>query len=169
LLHRIATGYPFTSLFTATQTEVSRRRQPSGQNREGPVAWLAESTPNPKAFLPVIVRLAEPPTVADDCLVLANRTPPWQEGQWDHPGSLLSFVSGSAIKRITAGVKAPPRPSTVKVSICWLGLHPPAKVSFKRKRILLSVSVEGCDPFPPPLAGIKGLLTNHDPSFAFER
>src|SRR5262249_32294098 len=46
-------------------------------------------------------------------------------------------------------------PSTVKVSICWLGLHPPAKVSFKRKRILLSVSVEGCDPFPPTVGRYK--------------
>jgi hypothetical protein len=35
-----------------------------------------------------------------------RRTSPRQEVQWDHPGSMLSFVSGSAIKRITAGVRA---------------------------------------------------------------
>ena len=43
---------------------------------------------------------------ADDREVPANWTPPWQVVQWDHPGSVLSFASGSAIKRITAGVKA---------------------------------------------------------------
>ena len=48
----------------------------------------------------------EPPSVADDRAVPANRTSPRQEVQRDHPGSMLSFASGSAIKRITAGVKA---------------------------------------------------------------
>jgi hypothetical protein len=50
--------------------------------------------------------LAEPPSVADDGVVLANRTAPRQKFQRHHPGSVLSFASGSAIKRITAGVKA---------------------------------------------------------------
>jgi hypothetical protein len=58
-------------------------------------------------FAAVIVALTEPPSVADDRLVLADRTSPWQEVQRDHPGSILSLLSGSAIKRITAGVKAP--------------------------------------------------------------
>ena len=44
--------------------------------------------------------------MADDRVVLANRTSPRQKVQRDHPGSMLSFASGSAIKRITAGVKA---------------------------------------------------------------
>jgi hypothetical protein len=44
--------------------------------------------------------------MADDRVLLANRTPPRQEVQGDHPGSTLSFASDSAIKRITAGVKA---------------------------------------------------------------
>jgi len=44
--------------------------------------------------------------MADDRVVLADWTSPRQEGQRDHPGSMLSFASGSAIKRITAGVKA---------------------------------------------------------------
>jgi hypothetical protein len=39
-------------------------------------------------------------------VVPTNRTTPRQEIQWHHPGSMLSFASGSAIKRITAGVKA---------------------------------------------------------------
>jgi hypothetical protein len=50
--------------------------------------------------------LTESPSVADDRVVTANGTAPRQELQRDHPGSVLSFTSGSAIKRITAGVKA---------------------------------------------------------------
>jgi hypothetical protein len=56
--------------------------------------------------MPVIVCWAEPLSMADDRVLQANRTSPWQEVQGDHPGSILSFSSGSAIKRITAGVKA---------------------------------------------------------------
>jgi hypothetical protein len=56
--------------------------------------------------MPVIVGKPEPPSMADDCVVIANRASPREEVQWDHPGSTLSFASGSAIKRITAGVKA---------------------------------------------------------------
>jgi hypothetical protein len=54
----------------ATPAEVSRRRQPFGQDREGPPAWPAESAPDPKAFGPAIVRLAETATVTD--VVLAQ-------------------------------------------------------------------------------------------------
>jgi hypothetical protein len=57
-------------------------------------------------FAPVIVSLAASPSVPDDRVVLANRTSPRQAIQRNYPGSMLSFVSGSAIKRITAGVKA---------------------------------------------------------------
>jgi len=56
--------------------------------------------------VPVIVALTESPSVADDRVVAANGTSPRQEVQRDHPGSMLSFTSGSAIKIITAGVKA---------------------------------------------------------------
>jgi hypothetical protein len=54
----------------------------------------------------VIVGLPEPPAVANDRVVLAERAQPRQEMQRHYPGSMLSLVSGSAIKRITAGVKA---------------------------------------------------------------
>jgi hypothetical protein len=67
---------------------------------------MTDSAPYPDAFAPVIVGLAEPPSVAGDRVVQAKRTLPRQEVQRDHPGSMLSFASGSAIKRITAGVKA---------------------------------------------------------------
>jgi hypothetical protein len=67
---------------------------------------MTDSASHPHALVVVIVGLAGTPSMADDREVPANRTPPWQEVQWDHPGSVLSFASGSAIKRITAGVKA---------------------------------------------------------------
>ena len=54
----------------------------------------------------VVMGLAEPPAVPHDRVVLAERAQPRQEMQRHYPGSLLSLVSGSAIKRITAGVKA---------------------------------------------------------------
>jgi len=56
--------------------------------------------------VPIIVALAKSPSVADDGVVLANRTAPRQKFQGYCPGSMLSFASGSAIKRITGGVKA---------------------------------------------------------------
>ena len=67
---------------------------------------MTDSASHPNVFVVFIVGLAGTPSVADDRVVVANRTSPRQEVQWDHPGSMLSFVSGSAIKRITAGVKA---------------------------------------------------------------
>ena len=67
---------------------------------------MTDSASHPNVFVVFIVGLAGTPSVADDRVVVANRTSPRQEIQRDHPGSMLSFVSGSAIKRITAGVRA---------------------------------------------------------------
>ena len=80
--------------------------EPIGEDREGLVARLTDSASYPEAFVLVIMALAESPSVADDRVVPTDRTSPRQEIQWDHPGTMLSFASGSAIKRITAGVKA---------------------------------------------------------------
>jgi hypothetical protein len=52
------------------------------------------------------VGVAESPPVTNDRVLPANRALPREDVQGDHPGSMLSFASGSAIKRITAGVKA---------------------------------------------------------------
>jgi hypothetical protein len=106
LLNGISGGDVLTSLLSATQGERRRGHQPIGQDREGFVARMTDSTPHLNAFVPVVEGLTEPPSMADDRVLLANRTSPRQEVQGDHPGSMLSFASGSAIKRITAGVKA---------------------------------------------------------------
>jgi hypothetical protein len=99
-------GDALTGLLPALQTERRRRREPSGQDGEGLPARMTDSPSNPNAFVLVIMGLAEPPSMANDRVVVANRTSPRQEVQRDHPGSMLSFASGSAIKIITAGVKA---------------------------------------------------------------
>ena len=54
----------------------------------------------------IVVGLAESLPVADDGVVLAEGATSGQALQRNYPGSGLSFGSGSAIKRITAGVKA---------------------------------------------------------------
>jgi hypothetical protein len=106
LFDRIPRGYPFTGLSSAKHAEVPGRRQPIWQDGERRAARMTDPAPHPHALVQVIVRLAKPPSVADDCVATAQWTPPGQQLQRDHPGSALSFVDDSAIKRITAGVKA---------------------------------------------------------------
>jgi hypothetical protein len=106
LLRRIAGGDPLARLLPAAKAVVPGWCQPIGQNREGFLTRLTDPTPHPNAFVVVIVALTESPPVANDRVVAANGTLPRQEVQRDHPGSMLSFASGSAIKIITAGVKA---------------------------------------------------------------
>jgi hypothetical protein len=106
LLNGSPGGDLLTSLLPAPQAERRRGDEPIGQDRESLSARITNPASHPDAFVPVIVCLAVAPSVADDRVTPANRTSPRQEGQRDHPGSMLSFSSGSAIKRITAGVKA---------------------------------------------------------------
>jgi len=67
---------------------------------------MTDSAPDPHTLVQVIVDLTKAPSMANDCVAPAQRAPPGEELQRDYPGSALSFVSGGAIKRITAGVKA---------------------------------------------------------------
>ena len=100
---------PLAGLPSTLQGVVPRRRQPIWQDREGLLARLTDSAPHPHAGVPIIVALTKSPSVADDGVVLANRTSPAAQEilKGDHPGSMLSFSPlRSAIKRITAGVEA---------------------------------------------------------------
>jgi hypothetical protein len=106
LLGRVAGTDPLAGLLSTVQAVVPGRSQPVGQDREGLPARPTNPAPHPDAFLPVIVGLTKALSVADDRVVSASRTSPRQAIQRNYPGSMLSFVSGSAIKRITAGVKA---------------------------------------------------------------
>jgi hypothetical protein len=85
---------------------MSPRRQPVRQDGEGLPARPANAAPYPDAIVLVVMGLAGSPAVANDRIVVAERAQPRQEMQRHYPGSMLSSVSGSAIKRITAGVKA---------------------------------------------------------------
>ena len=106
LLNGSTCGDVLTGLLPALQAERRRRSEPVGQDREGLVARVTDPAAHPNVIVMFVVGLAEPPSMANDRVVVANRTSPRQEVQRDHPGSMLSFASGSAIKIITAGVKA---------------------------------------------------------------
>jgi len=90
----------------AMQAVVAGWRQPIGQDGKGLSTRLTDSAPHPDTFVLVIVSMAESSSVANDRVIPANGTSPRQEVHRDHPESPLSSASGSAIKRITAGVKA---------------------------------------------------------------
>ena len=139
LLKGITCGDAFAGLLSAMQAERRRRRERIGQDGESLPAGRTDSAPHPNAFVPVIVGMAEPLSMADDRVILANRTLPWQEIQRDHPGSMLSLDSGSAIKRITAGAKARRDRSLLNLDLL-AGPSPSVKSASNEKRILLSVA-----------------------------
>jgi hypothetical protein len=106
LLKRIPCGDSLAGLSSAKHTKVTGRRERIWQDGEGHAARMADSAPDPSTLVQVIVDLTKPSSMANDCVAPAQRTSPWEELQRNHPGSVLSSVAGSAIKRITADVKA---------------------------------------------------------------
>jgi len=106
LLSGIASGDPLTRFLSAPEAEMARRYQPVRQYSERLPARSTNPATHPHALVLVIVRLPESPSVTNDRVVAAQRAQPRQQMQRNYPGSMLSLVSGSAIKRITAGVKA---------------------------------------------------------------
>ena len=115
------------------------RRRPVGQHREGLVAGATTAPPNPDLLVPFVVRIFEALSVTDDGPLAANRAQPGEQLQRDlgHPGSVLFSGSGSAIKRITAGVKAGPD-RRCQVSIWGLAFTLQGKSVPNEKRILRS-------------------------------
>ena len=63
---------------------------------------------HPNAFVAVIVGLAEPPSMADDRVVLTNRTPPRQEVQGDHPRVDVAFCFWQCDKENHGWREGPP-------------------------------------------------------------
>jgi hypothetical protein len=59
-------------LLPTPQGEMRERGQPFRQYGEGLPAWMADPAADPDALVSVIVRLPEPPSVADDCVVMAK-------------------------------------------------------------------------------------------------
>jgi hypothetical protein len=103
------------------------------------VAGATTAPPNPDLLVPFVVRIFEALSVTDDGPLAANRAQPGEQLQRDlgHPGSVLFSGSGSAIKRITAGVKAGPD-RRCQVSIWWLAFTLQGKSVPNEKRILRS-------------------------------
>ena len=136
LLSSITSGEVLTCLLPTVQGERRRWRQPIGQDREALPARLADPASHPDGFVLVVVVLTQSPPVADDRVITANRASPRETVQRDHPGSALSSASGSAIKRITAGVKAA-ADRRCQVSIWGLAFTLPVKSVSNEKRILI--------------------------------
>ena len=139
LLGSITGGDALTGLLPAAKAVVTGWRQPIGQGSEGLSARSTDSTPHPDAFVLVVVRITEPSSVANDRVLPADGASPRQEAQRNHPGSVLSSASRSAIKRITAGVKAA-ADRRCQVSIWGPAFTLPVKSASNEKRILLSVA-----------------------------
>ena len=82
-------------------------RRPGRPDRESLLARRASPPAYPDPVVLPVVCLFATSSVTDDRRLLAHRTPARHLRQADpaYPGSLLSSADGSAIKRITAGVK----------------------------------------------------------------
>jgi hypothetical protein len=76
MLGRVTGTDSLAGLLSTLQAVVSRRHQPIGQDRKGLPAWLTDSAPHPDAGALVIMALAKSPSMADDRIVMANRTAP---------------------------------------------------------------------------------------------
>ena len=126
-------------LLPAVEGVVPGRRRPVGQHRKGLVAGATTAPPNPDLLVPLVVRIFEALSVTNDSPLAANRAQPGEQFQRDlgHPGSVLFSGSGSAIKRITAGVKAGPD-RRCQVSIWWLAFTLQVKSVPNEKRIARS-------------------------------
>jgi len=100
------------------------------------MAGATAAPPNPDLLVPLVVRILEALSVTNDGPLAANRAEPGEPIQRDlgHPGSVLFSGSGSAIKRITAGVKAGPD-RRCQVSIWWLAFTLQVKSVPNEKRI----------------------------------
>jgi hypothetical protein len=84
-------------LLATPQSEMRERNEPIRQDGKRLTASMADAAADPDALVFVIVRLPESTSVADDRLPLAKRAHPRQLAKRNHPGSMLSCVSGSAI------------------------------------------------------------------------
>jgi len=83
-LSRIASGDPLTRQLSATEAEMPRRCQPVRQDRKRLPARSTNAAPHPDAFVSVVVRLPESPSVADDSVVAAQRAKPRQQMQGNY-------------------------------------------------------------------------------------
>jgi hypothetical protein len=152
----------FPRLLSAVERVVPGRRRPVGQHRKSLVAGTTPAPANPDLLVPLVMRMFEALSVTDDGPPAAKRAEPREQLQRDlgHPGSVLFSVSGSAMKRSKADMKADRRPS-LQSSIRAAGLHPPGKSVSNKKRIQPLVRERYDSPQTARLAGIVGLAGSY--------
>jgi len=85
-------------------------------------------------FVPVIVGLAEAPSMADDRLALANGTLPRQKVQGNHPGVDVVFRLWQCDKENHGWCEGPPVTVLCQSFDLLAGPSPSDKVSFERKK-----------------------------------
>jgi hypothetical protein len=105
-----ANGFP--GIFPALQAVMTVGRSPSRDDGVSFAAGATLTAAHPDPIVESIVGLLAAQTVADDRIVATAGAPAREQRERErlHPGSVFSSVGGSAIKRITAGVKARRRP-----------------------------------------------------------
>ena len=133
--------------------------QPFRQDGEGLSARMADPAADPDAMVSVVVRLPESSPVADDRVVTAKGAYSRQQSKRNHPGSGLSCLSGSAIKRITAGVKALPLTLARKRFDLLAGPSPSRYHQIQTKKEY-SFLPDAARPSTPTLAGNLALFGN---------
>ena len=158
LLSRIAGGDVLTGLLAATQAEMRRGRQPIGQDGEGLPARLADSAPHPDAIVLVVVGLPEPPAVADDRVVAAERAQPRQQMQRHSPRLDVVFGLWQCDKKNHGWREGPPLTVAAKFRSAGRAFTLPVKSVSNEKRILLSAARR--EPSLRTLAGYKRQLAH---------
>ena len=157
LIGRVAGGKPLTGQLPASQRERCAGDQPIRQNGKGLSAGAADATAHPDSLMLVVVGAPKPPSMTHNGVSPAQRTAPRQELQRNHPGSLLSSISGSVIKRITAGVKVR-RDRPAKIRSAGRAFTLPTESAQTKKEYPFQTF--GCEPSPATLAGLKPLFEN---------
>ena len=122
------------SLLPKAEAVVAGRWRPGGQNGERLLARWASAAPHPDVIVSLVMSLLAAAAVTNDRVLAANRTAARQLRQLDlsYPGSALSSVHGSAIKRINGWREGPPR-LTAKFDPAT-GLHPPVTDQCRTKK-----------------------------------
>ena len=120
-------------LLPAVEAVVPGRRRPVGQYGKCLLAGTTQAPASPDLFVLLVVRLLESLSVADDRPLTTKWTTPRQQFQRNpgHPGSVLFSVSGSSIKRTTAGATA----QADRSAKIWRtpAFHSPVRFSVERK------------------------------------
>jgi hypothetical protein len=94
---------------------------------------MTDSASHPNVFVVFIVGLAGTPSVTDDRVIVANRTSPRQEVQWDSPRVDVVFRVRQCDKENHGWREGPPLVLPARIAPAT-GLHPPGVFIVERKK-----------------------------------